>query len=421
MRVLQKRSNYIIFAAICIIVALFRLGIEYYEWQNFYIQSYKVIRGEVVGVAFKHSKLGAPFETVYLATDNGHFCFWSYVESKNLMFHNVEVVIESDKVNFINWLGTKCANAHGIVDLGASQNFSIKKFLYQKIANAHTDSEIVKQLYLSLYLNAPVDEFLQNKITDYGLSAVLALSGLNVALLWGLIWLILSPFYSFFQSRYFPYRSKSLDIGVLILVFLLTYLWVIDLAPSFARAVLMGIFAFFLLQRGFKILSYESLFIAVMSLLAIFPEFIISIGFWLSVIAVWLIFVFETNVKISKWLLLALFPVWIWFIMVPIVHLIFNIFSTSQIISPIYNVIFDYFYPVSIILHLAGYGSLFDGILEDWLLNPPSTRFFISTPYWFGFFYILSAGLAAKYKTAFVLLNLLAILFIIIGFWHFIW
>lgn len=416
MRLLYGKKEWLVFIFICLVFSISKLYFEYCNWQNFNALPYKKVYGEVVGVSFKHSKNGAPFETIYIKTDERKFCFWTQNENKNLLFHNVSFVISSNKIDFKNWLGGGCANAYNLQDLGENRDFSIKKFLYEQISNEHKDSEIVKQLYLSLYLNTPVDEFLQTKISDYGLAAVLALSGLNVALLWGALWLILSPIYAFFQNRFFPYRSKSLDLGIIILIFLTAYLAVTDFAPSFARAVFMAAFAFYLKQRGFNLFSYESLAICCCALLAIFPDFIISIGFWLSVVAVLQIFTFQSNTNFKTWQIFFIFPIWIWIVMMPITHMFFSEFSASSIYSPIYNVLFDYFYPISIILHLFGQGDVFDYILNSWLNEESFQRVYFISPIWFGCIYLICIALASNYKLFFAAYNLLAILFLILSF-----
>lgn len=416
LQLFYNKKEWLIFIAICAFIATLQLAFEFKNWQNFSALPYKQISGEVVGVSFKHAKNGTPFETVYIKTDERKFCFWVKQESRDLLFHNVTFAIASSKIDFKNWLGGGCSNIFSLEDLGENRDFSIKKFLYEQISNEHKDSEIVKELYLSLYLNIPVDEFLQTKISDYGLAAVLALSGLNVALLWGMLWLILSPIYTFFQARYFPYRSKSLDIGTAILIFLAIYLFVTDFAPSFARAVFMAAFAFYLKERGFKLFSYSSLAVCCFVLLAIFPDFIISIGFWLSVVAVLQIFTFQSNTNFKTWQLFFIFPIWIFIVMMPITHLFFTEFSGSSLFSPVYNVVFDYFYPVSIILHLLGYGNIFDTILSNWLGIESMKRAFFVSPYWFGLVYLGCIVASAKYRLFFIAYNLLSVLFLVLSF-----
>ena len=55
----------------------------------------------------------------------------------------------------------------------------------------------------------------------------------------------------------------------------------------------------------------------------------------------------------------------IFILMLPIVHTIFSITATTQLYSPLLSLLFSIFYPISILLHIIGFGNLFDGLLEQ--------------------------------------------------------
>ncbi|CCF81630.1 DNA transfer protein [Helicobacter bizzozeronii CCUG 35545] len=62
--------------------------------------------------------------------------------------------------------------------------------------------------------------------------------------------------YTFLQQRYFPYRNRTYDLGVLVLLVMGVYLVLLDFQPSFLRAFVMAVGAFALFFSGVELLSF---------------------------------------------------------------------------------------------------------------------------------------------------------------------
>ncbi len=68
--------------------------------------------------------------------------------------------------------------------------------------------------------------------------------------------------------------------------------------------------------------------------------------------------------------------------MIPIVHFIFYKFTFLQLLSPLLSLIFIFFYPLELFLHLIGQGDLFDFWLIK-LFDIESKIYKIDTSLWF--------------------------------------
>jgi len=118
-------------------------------------------------------------------------------------------------------------------------------------------------------------------------------------------------------------------------------------------------------------------------LLALFPPLVVSLGFWLSIAGVFYIFlVLSYCQKASrKWVALVCIPAGIFVLMQPLVHGIFGVTTIWQLLSPLLSLGFIIFYPVSMVLHLVGYGGVLDGVLT-WLFALPEVSGEHLLPWW---------------------------------------
>ena len=179
------------------------------------------------------------------------------------------------------------------------------------------------------------------------------------------------------------------DLTMVILAILFAYLWMLDFIPSLLRSFVMLAYGFFLFHRHFKILSFEVLFVTVMTILAIFPSFLFSIGFWFSVAGVFYIYLFlEYFSHLKKWQILIGLNIWVYLLMIPIVHYFFDVFSWHQLYSPLLSIFFALFYPLEMFLHFIGQGDLLDTwVLE--LLHQKADIYHFKTPLWYLIAYII--------------------------------
>ena len=127
------------------------------------------------------------------------------------------------------------------------------------------------------------------------------------------------------------------------------------------------------------------------------PWLIFSIGFWLSVAGVFYIFLTLRYTKCysAKVITFVILPFVIFLLMQPIVHTIFPMTTIYQLLSPIFSVLFTPFYIISLILHLFGWGGVFDSLLIT-LLTLDITSVDIKLPIW-----LLVGYLCLSYKAIF--------------------
>lgn len=239
----------------------------------------------------------------------------------------------------------------------------------------------------------------------------MAISGFHLGILSFVIYGIFYLFYNPIHQRYFPYRNKKFDLLIFTMIILFIYLIYINIVPSFLRAFVMFLFGVYFLRANIKILSFQTLLIVILSILAIFPKLLFSLSLWFSVAGVFYIYLFIQYFKnLNKYIAFFLFNIWIYLAMNPITHYFFGTTSLVQLFSPIFTIGFSLFYPLELLLHSVRLGGLLDFIIEKWLSSkPPSYEVF--TPLWFFFLYIFTSLLAIIYKHAFISLNFLFIIF----------
>ena len=175
----------------------------------------------------------------------------------------------------------------------------------------------------------------------------------------------------------------------------------------------MLVIGFFLYDRGFKIVSMQTLLLTAIIILSFFPRLFFSLGFWLSVSGVFYIFLFLIHFKhLNKTWQFILVPFWVYIMMLPLSLYIFENFSTYHPLSIVWTTLFTFFYPLSIVLHLVGFGHLLDGSLS-WLLTLASDEQNLSISWHVGILFIF-LSILGMYKKSFIWLLLTLSLSILI-------
>lgn len=194
----------------------------------------------------------------------------------------------------------------------------------------------------------------------------MAISGFHLGVLSAVLFFFFGLFYKPLQQRYFPYRSGSRDLFIIVALFLFLYVWFLDFTPSLLRSFAMLIVGYFLYDRGLKVVSMQTLFLTVLLLIAFMPKLLFSIGFWLSVSGVFYIFLFLIHLgEMKKLSIFLLLPIFVYLSMLPFSLYIFGTFSLWHPLSILWTTLFTLFYPLSIVMHFVGFGEIFDG----WLLK----------------------------------------------------
>jgi competence protein ComEC len=231
------------------------------------------------------------------------------------------------------------------------------------ISSQHENKDIAT-IYKALYTAAPQDRELRQKLSSLGISHLMAISGFHLGVLSAVLFFLLGLFYKPLQKRYFPYRSGNRDLFIIVALFLFSYVWFLDFTPSLLRSFAMLIVGYFLYDRGLKVVSMQTLFLTVLLLIAFMPKLLFSIGFWLSVSGVFYIFLFLIHLgEMKKLSIFLLLPVFVYLAMLPFSLYIFGNFSLWHPLSILWTTLFTLFYPLSIVMHFAGYGGVFDGSL----------------------------------------------------------
>lgn len=312
----------------------------------------------------------------------------------------------TNKITFLNYLKGFYANSFGLYIVQKQK--SKKQELYETIYIQH-ENGMLQSLFSALFLAVPLDQEVRDVCSILGVSHLIALSGFHLGLLSGIFYFLLYYPYSFVHQKYFPYRNKKIDLLTFVLIILFGYLYFTDFVPSLLRAFVMYAFGVYFLQANIKLLSYETLFLVVLLILALFPKMIFSLSFWFSVIGVFYIFLFLQYFKtLPKVFQFILFNLWIYLAVNAIVHYFFDVTALVQLFSPVLTILFSVFYPLELLLHIIGQGSLLDSLILP-LFTTQYESYGFSTPLWFFIVYIIVSLGATREKYIFYLFNILLV------------
>ncbi|WP_162970132.1 ComEC/Rec2 family competence protein [Helicobacter pylori] len=280
------------------------------------------------------------------------------------------------------------------------------------IDSAHS-SALVGNLYRALFIGDSLNKDLRDRANALGINHLLAISGFHLGILSASVYFLFSFFYTPLQKRYFPYRNAFYDIGVLVWVFLLGYLLLLGFLPSFFRAFLMGLLGFLACFFGVRLLSFKLLILACCIAIALLPKLLFSVGFLLSVCGVWYIFLFlkhtQAFFKTSSFLVRSFqvisLSALVFLNMLIIAHAFFPMFSPYQLFSIPLGLIFIVFFPLSLLLHVVGLGSLLDSILNMPLMIPTIS---VSSPLWLLGAHLFLTILSARFFKVYLSMNVLS-------------
>ncbi len=318
----------------------------------------------------------------------------------------INVVIDTRNISFFDYLKgffTKVLYFDRV-----EKRYEFKDKILENIKNNHEDAMII-ELFEALFLAVPVSKELRDVITAYGIAHVVALSGFHLAVLSFVIYWILYYPYKILQDRFFSYRNRRYDILLITIFIMFYYLILTDIVPSLLRAFVLFCIGIFLLRSNIKIFSYATLLYTFLIVIAIFPKFIFSIGFWFSIFAVFYIYLFIQYFKNgNKILLYIFFNIWMFLIFNPIVHYFFPQTAIEQFYSIPITIFFTIFYPLEIVAHIFNISSYFDNYLKIFLENKIYV-YEVFTPLYFFILYILFSFFSIWSKKSFFILNILMI------------
>jgi competence protein ComEC len=347
-----------------------RLGILYYDYVRF-IQKPFYFTTALVEQAYEKQKNGKSYTVLKLHSQEGYRFYTTTHEKRD--FNNCSVRVQlfpNETITFSDYLGTFYVNVK-LKDVYPSKEQGIRERLKHAIAAQHK-SVLLGSFYSAIFLATPLPKPLREEVNLLGVSHLIALSGFHLGILWALVYGVLALIYGWFQQHFFPYRYTLVDVGSVALVLLGVYVWFVGAPPSLLRAYVMVMLGWLALVFGVELLSFRFLAFVIALLLVLFPSLSVSIGFWFSVAGVYYIYLLLYYFKgVSNWVVtLLLIPIGLFVLMLPVIHGVFEVVSLYQLTSIVLSLLFVLFYPVTLVLHLVGYGDLFDGALL-WILELP--------------------------------------------------
>lgn len=320
----------------------------------------------------------------------------------------VEILFISKYLTFYEYLKGFFVKTIDIQVLNKSS--SLKSKLLTAINYSHNE-KLTKELFNALFFAIPISKELRDICTNYGVSHLIAISGFHLGILSFILYFLLYAVYSPIHQRYLNYRNKKLDISILVIGFLFSYLIFTGYIPSLLRAFVMFVLGLYLLRMNIKLFSFNTLLITFLLIVVIFPKYIFSLSLWFSIFGVFYIYLFLKYFhRIPKVLLLFLFNFWIFFALNPIIHYFFDETSYLQLFSPLVSIIFSFFYPLELFLHLIGIGDSLDKYIL-WFLTLDPKVYFFKTSMSFFVFYLCISVLAIFKKEFFIGLNILFVCF----------
>ena len=374
------------------LVFIFRIQISFLNYINFINKPIKDLDVKVINQYKKKN-----YFVLKLKNRDVTFYTTSRDNLKNLLNENLNINILTKNISFLGYLSSFYAISFDLKLKDAS-------FLDKWIEKQHKDTKI-SNLYKALFLGEGMDYKTRQELSTLGISHLFALSGFHLGVISFILFLIFSPVYKIFHKK-FPYRNRFFDLGILIFIFEFLYLYLTSFPPSLIRAFVMEIILFLFAFNLQNIFSLRILFLTILASFIIFFMKIFSIGFFLSILGVFYIMLFFKYFKptFKNGILMNFF---VFLMMFVISHTVFSNMSLYQLLSPFATILFTFFYPLAMFLHLIGIGGIMDGIIKGYL-HLGDNFYDYKLPLWFGILF-LWLSLAAYYKKlSFYGINLLA-------------
>jgi competence protein ComEC len=401
-KLFETQKQFVLTLAVLLLLLLVRLGYAYQTYREFTSLPFFYTTAEVL-TAYEKKKENSSYQVLKLKSREGHTFYTTTHRKEDLSHAHLRIELFPDKsISFWDYLGTCYIKSR--IKKVYPQPRDLKTELMDTVSKQHRDPAL-QRFYNAIFFAAPLSKCDRETISRLGVSHLVALSGFHLGILWGLIYGVLLILYRPLQQRLFPYRYAMIDVGILSILFLGLYVWFVGMPPSLLRAYAMVIAGWVMLIMAVELVSFGFLTVVMAALPVLFPSLLVSLGFWFSVAGVFYIFLLLHYTKgWNKWVvMLAVIPLGIFVLMLPIVHIFFPVISVCQLLSPLLSLLFTPFYPISMLLHLIGQGDLMDGGLH-YLLSLPCHTKEVLVPWWAGMGYLLLSVAAIEYRWVFILL-----------------
>lgn len=394
----SKYKELFLLSFICIIIFSFNILLEYLKFIEF--KENKHVYYENLSVLQSYTKTNAKGRTYrVLKLQGDDFSFYTTTNIKNdfKRFQSVNLRAINTKITFLDYLSKNLYMPSYNLKL-SDDNILPRNKIITYFLNQHTNEKII-EFYGALFFALPISLELRTDVNYYGIAHLIAISGYHISLIFSLFFLAFSPIYSFFQKRYFPYRNARLDLSMIVFVFLFFYAYLIGFVPSYIRSLVMALWVFYLLAKDVKIINFVNLFFSVLICVALFPQLLFSVGFLFSVMGVFFIFLYVHHFYLysNHTLSIVLLNIWTFFAMIIPVLCYFPLISFQQLLSLPLIVVFTFFYPLVLFLHIFNIGDLLDNILLlffDFKIYATNLKL----PLWVLLGYIILSLVSIRYK-----------------------
>ena len=406
---ITNKKELLVLVFILLFISLLSILHEYYKYKQFTSIEIVNTNANVLNI-YPQDK----FITLKLQTNE--YTFFTKIKQKiNIKkLKQINLYILTTNISFLDFLKGFYTKSFNIKTLNQKDN--LKQIISHNISKQHTNKEI-KELFNALFLAIPVSSVLREKVVDFGVSHLIALSGYHLGVLSFVLYWLLYLLYSPLHQKYLPYRNIKFDLLLATSIFLLIYVIFLSLVPSLLRALVMSFIALFLYRNNLKIFSFYTLLLIALIIFSFFPKLIFSLSLWLSIIGVFYIFLFiQYFSSLNKIIQFIIFNIWIYLALNPIIYQLFSIGSINQIYSIAFSICFTFFYPIELFLHLINHGDLFDKIIVYWL-NLDLKLFTVTTSVYFTIYYLILSILSIYNKYSFIALNISSVIFSIFIFY----
>lgn len=401
MPLFKDKKELFCFLAICFLLFFINLSYKYIKFYTFINNGEQEVVAKVQSNYVKINKNGKEYRLLTLKTDDFKFYTTTLKSRKFGLNETLKVTIINIDVSFFDYLkGSFFAPNLRIKKVDFKPDFKDK--LLNSVSNQH-QNEKLSEFYSALYFATPISQDMRSDIARWGISHLVAISGYHLGLILSLLYFVFFALFKPLYARFYPYRNYKIDIFIISFVFVGFYFWILGLVPSFLRAFLMCLIGFYFMTRGLKVLSFLNLLVVVCLCLAIFPNLLFSVGFYLSVMGVFYIFLYLYHFKHKSILNFILFNIYLFLAMQVVVLYFFPIISFQQFAVVVIGYIFGIFYPVSVVLHIFGIGGIIDEYLLEFI-NFSLKVGHIKIDLWQFLLYNLVSILAIKFKNLAILL-----------------
>ena len=363
----------VIFCVFLLCVACATLGFKYYQFYALKSQSNPQVRAEVL-LQYTKQKNNKIYFVLKLKSDFGVFYTTTYEDLRDIRNREILLRLKFSNITFLEFLKGFYASSFSMIVLPKN---TFKQDLRAFIMSQHS-TQIMGEYYLALFLADSLPKAWREVAQSYGIAHLFAISGFHTGILSAVAFLILGFLYKPLHKRFFPFRNFFFDVGFVVISLLFMYYFLLTQSPSYLRALAMSGIAFFFLWRGISLWRIETLFWCVLSLLALFPSLVFSVGFYFSSLGVLYIFLFFKYFKIPQgFMQRCMYGIALnastFFLMGIVVYYFFPLFSPLSLFSLMLTPLFSLYYPLALIAHLLGIGGILDSILLGWLAFPTHT------------------------------------------------